>query len=723
MPDTSENYHPALIVGLGGAGAEVLRNIKRRMHLYPDRDRGPVKLLLIDSDLEEQQRGEPEVHFSKEEFFDISLDFIPFAIQREIERGNPGLSHIDWVPVRERYTIPPPSAGRQQTRFIGRLSFFQVVDVLEQRLEKLFQGLATYLAPSPEQPDASPQVYLITSICGGIGAGIFLDVAYLLRHHLRRYPEAPLTGFLVLPGAFANIDVAKRIMNANACAALMELDHFMNTQAFHCCYGPEGQGRDVSCEVPPFDFCYLIEGQNERGVPLEHGYRDVVRLIAEAVFLRFGSEVDNRLPTRNSGYSPAFARRVAGKRTAYSAFGMQGLVLPVAQARQVDGAQLGLALVKQLLEAAPPPRAAVASELDLLLQEQHLADREDGNQLVKLLQSLGHTDHPVHFASPETKIDYAKPRSIRAQLAELLAQLQAELAIAQRALRQQSGTIGKTVTGSIAKRLCELLDTPDGGLTPAIAFLTALKDLLTKTYQQCEGQQAQQMQQQSEADRQLESALPDIERIGKAIFTRGADKDRELRIRVPEYLALATKNVECQFNILVNGEAITLLQQFGAYATELLERTVFLQKTLLKLLPEVHAAVTRTKPPAMHDACSQMLPVASVSTLLASATVQRDWQPSTWLNLEKKTMVDIATLRSQLLPPPGERVPLAFPGIEDFLGAYMQVMNVTRVSCSVSVKKVRFPCCALRRARTPDCWVPSIFACSPDRGVRSAQSP
>ena len=70
-------------------------------------------------------------------------------------------------------------------------------------------------------------------MCGGTGSGIFLDVAYTLRHILQQTAEYTSFGYLVIsPKLYGD----GAIMRANTYAALKELDHYTNeSNSFQVC--------------------------------------------------------------------------------------------------------------------------------------------------------------------------------------------------------------------------------------------------------------------------------------------------------------------------------------------------------------------------------------------------------------------------------------------------------------------------------------------------------
>jgi tubulin-like protein len=110
-------------------------------------------------------------------------------------------------------------------------------------------------------------VHIISSVCGGTGSSMVLDLAYDIRNWADSVTTGDVTisGHLVLPGAFARKPVLTSVLEANAYAALQELDRFMRgdkKDPWRMQYGPSDI---VESHAPPFDYCYLLDGVGPSG--------------------------------------------------------------------------------------------------------------------------------------------------------------------------------------------------------------------------------------------------------------------------------------------------------------------------------------------------------------------------------------------------------------------------------------------------------------------------
>ncbi len=237
--------YPTLVVGLGGTGARSTRLLKRMVERY-FRSRGCevppiIRYLVVDTeDLRNNPGDEP---LAQDEYVNLGSDFDANRVVEFMEQTE-GL----YESIREWWTSNGHDAGRirvkngaGQMRDVGRLALYvgyqQLVDKLKNSLGQLqnvanLQKAQQILAPIGLRPDPSPQVWLVGSLCGGTGAGIFLDVAYIIRDLLQSRSTFLPNGIFVLPQAFmpsmtGKVDLQRRIQ-ANAYASLLELTELMN---------------------------------------------------------------------------------------------------------------------------------------------------------------------------------------------------------------------------------------------------------------------------------------------------------------------------------------------------------------------------------------------------------------------------------------------------------------------------------------------------------------
>lgn len=227
-------YAPTLLVGLGGSGVKVLRWIRDRQIRGGS---SPVDDLLvyrgIDFDIDANS-GSRAGRLANGEFFYYDPTTIADCIAnlRAEVRGTPGkpprspfAEIAEWYPDLDgRYIryAQAEAVGARQWRPLGRIGFFQNDVEIMQPLREGLVELDARCSKTGEMRPAS--VCIVTSIAGGTGSGILLDVAANLR---KARPDIGVRLVLLLPEFFEHVDFTSKVL-ANAYATLLEIAHFKN---------------------------------------------------------------------------------------------------------------------------------------------------------------------------------------------------------------------------------------------------------------------------------------------------------------------------------------------------------------------------------------------------------------------------------------------------------------------------------------------------------------
>ena len=251
---------PALLIGLGGLGRDVLQEFRRSL-----RQRGPIddwphlRLLNLDTDPEPHELAtrEPDSVMSPEEIM-----VTPFHRRSHYLKRSRDLEELQsWMPLGPFANLPRGQTTAGEWRALGRLAFVSCASAINTRFrceleactdEKMLTEVARRTALGLRS--TRPRVYVVTSLTGGTGSGMFLDVALAVRRTLQMlgHPRAEVVGVLLTPTV--EHSAAPRAV-ANGFAALTELKHFVDAAAA----GHDRDKKDApSPQVPPFDRCVLL---------------------------------------------------------------------------------------------------------------------------------------------------------------------------------------------------------------------------------------------------------------------------------------------------------------------------------------------------------------------------------------------------------------------------------------------------------------------------------
>jgi len=335
---------PALIVGLGRVGVDVLRQLRKELaQQYGAPESTPhLRFLAIDTDPEVTQaslRGGKDVLLPSE----VALTRLHRPSHYLKPRdGKP--PYASWLPSKILYAIP-----REQNfagaRALGRLA---LVDNCLSVTQKMTRELETASAPETLQAAAqatgltprtrSPRVFIVAGLDGGTGGGMFLDLAYLSRRLLRQqgFKDTEVVGLFCLPPALASDKSAKALVNAHA--SLAELSYFASRDHVFTARYSQRDGGELSLQdkAPPFQRCVFFGLPEKRGATGRQ-IASVSQYLCSDLISAAGQEVDRA------------ARRTAESLEAgsinYQTIGMYRLVSPRRAVRRQAAQRVGARLV------------------------------------------------------------------------------------------------------------------------------------------------------------------------------------------------------------------------------------------------------------------------------------------------------------------------------------------------------------------------------------------
>lgn len=315
-------FQPTLVIGLGGTGHGVLLKLKKR---FVDKfgDVPPVVRFLAIDTTQEAERTE---YTSNQTAIELEPNDEMSIVQVEDSSGLIGTKnpHIDkwWTPGTPVSAIV---SGAQQMRALGRLALFANYDEIKNRITQKLDEIRQINNEEFMQDmnlsvsrQMGVDVYIITSLAGGTGSGMFLDIAFITRSIVS---SCNITGLFVLPRVFAKLP-GMELIKANTYAALKEIEYFAklkDVDRLSVDYGINV----ISIKKPPFDLMYLIDSINESEKIID-SHKLLHSQIADGLYLLIGSEM-------GTGSSNAIdnikghlvsAGLVENRSTAYCSFGV-----------------------------------------------------------------------------------------------------------------------------------------------------------------------------------------------------------------------------------------------------------------------------------------------------------------------------------------------------------------------------------------------------------------
>ena len=239
--------HPTLVISVGNTANRVGQKFKTKLMMRTDVNENvpSVRSIFIDSDRKDLARLE-----NLSDGVIASRDTIEVPLRKAEDYRARTDVHLGWLSRRWIYNIPR-TLQTEGLRPLGRLVFADYFTSICDQLEEVIKEFANEenlaktadkLGMNPGQAD-SPRVYIVSSISGGVGSGMLLDLAYTVKLLLaeKGLKHDHVTGVLLHSTYQRSRDPG--LSSANAFAFLTEMRHF----------NEQGYPGDANLGIPEFD--------------------------------------------------------------------------------------------------------------------------------------------------------------------------------------------------------------------------------------------------------------------------------------------------------------------------------------------------------------------------------------------------------------------------------------------------------------------------------------
>mgnify|MGYP002854125942 CR=1 FL=1 len=305
----AELYQPTLVIGLGGTGKNIILALKKMIAENCEHGMADfpfLKLLSIDTD-----RAVPHTQSSIKTVKDESLFLNPnrevFQLQANFGIA-PDLNDYpqihEWFPDSLKSSLRPAdlSRGASQKKPIGRFTFAWNASEIYEEINAFMRAPVDVKIAIDKNIGSKLSkeinVFICGSVCGGTGAGTFLDTAYLVRycnHIAGNDYKVKIFGMLALASMFDGIQGTANVRQ-NCYASLVELDHFMNKvncenpyRSFTPAYKDFKPDYTASGSNKPFDYSFLFDNFG-KGVAL-NSQSAFSEMAARFIYLLTGHEL------------------------------------------------------------------------------------------------------------------------------------------------------------------------------------------------------------------------------------------------------------------------------------------------------------------------------------------------------------------------------------------------------------------------------------------------
>ncbi|MGH7171249.1 MAG: tubulin-like doman-containing protein, partial [Gemmataceae bacterium] len=427
---------PSLVIGLGQLGMSVVQRLRQNLHLrFGGMDRLPhLHLMVLDTDPEVVRaatRGPDGARLSETDVLLAPLNRPSHYLKPR--DGRPDVE--SWLNARMLYRIPR-SQVTTGVRALGRLAFCDNYRLIVRRLQTELNACMhpDALSSALRQTELGlrtnrVRVYVVTSLAGGSGSGMFLDLAYTLRALLKQagFQQPDVVGLFLLPNVDRNR--TRGLTLGNACAALRELSHFAQpgttfTAKYHQ-REPALQDSD-----PPFGRCILLP------LPEETDETATRELVEEAGLFLARDLCSTLGPVADLGRGGLTGTPWEARGLFYQTFGLSRVSWPRHDLLRTLARRLCHRLVQRWISKdSKPIREAVRAWVEEQWTQQQLGSSVLMERLVELSQQVFGQDPQAafgdlvepflerHAADPRKNVEANFPPEEVAELLEQFEQL------------------------------------------------------------------------------------------------------------------------------------------------------------------------------------------------------------------------------------------------------------------------------------------------------------
>ena len=360
----------SLLIGLGGTGSRVVNNVVKLLHRNGKKiNDGQICCAVLDTNCNDNDfirasgTNVPVIGTSKPQ--KIKDYFAEYP------------SMLEWSPDSPNFRMQSMLAGASETRVKSRIAFDECLH------SDTIQGLEDLINDVLKQGDTDPlRIMLVSSLSGGTGSGMFLQVALWLRQLLSER-EIVMRGIFMLPDIFIHTlrDIhdnnnKTRRHYANAYAAIRELNaitkvtqsnsaelmaHFEIDSLFD-------STKDKSAGFPVFDYVFFVDYKDQNTTYLG-GISDYEKMVADMVYMQLYSPMAANMKSEEDNFFQDFVANLVPK---YGACGTSKAVYPVDSVK-------AYCAIRAVQDALPEGWEQIDKEIDKRIQDKKRAELENGS--------------------------------------------------------------------------------------------------------------------------------------------------------------------------------------------------------------------------------------------------------------------------------------------------------------------------------------------------------
>ena len=343
---------PTLLVGVGGTGCDIASRVYTLAHASNVLVTNRISILGFDTDDNDIQNRRREM--PTRQLIRTSTAATVFQL---LSTPRPQLQDLfaedqDLTTEIRQMNL---TEGAGQVRMLSRLAFQSALQdpTISTDIENALHGLGVH--DNQNQIDATVNVFLVGSLAGGTGSGMFLQTALALAQKLREKGFTPqMRGLFLLPDIFIKaaripIDQHQNVL-ANGYAALRELNAIQlktanrNPLPLRFDYLP---GYGLQPDGLPFTSVVLLDYENTKGGNLGRNFEAYKQMASRAAYTLLFTPIGGRADAvMINDVRSRMAQAAQNRLSSYAGIGVGGVEYPHEKMLDYLALQLGLTLLE-----------------------------------------------------------------------------------------------------------------------------------------------------------------------------------------------------------------------------------------------------------------------------------------------------------------------------------------------------------------------------------------
>jgi hypothetical protein len=329
---------PTIIIGIGTSGLLTLENAQRFYYeTYKTNKPNNVEFIYIETNENNRPVGTPIGNDITRVY--ISLDNMAEMIA-DIKKtcNNPS-----WMP--DSRVVLSAGLGAGGIRSCGRLALWgknQQGNNFSNVIHAITNAYASVMHVNNNNNNqaSKPTVFITGSLTGGTGAGVFIDMGYLIRHLIQDIKD--IYGLFLLPQEPAVIS-GFEVMYGNAYGALKDLEFYNKIENKYSEKWANGFTKEF--EVPPYELVQFISQDYQDGAPAISSLSGLYKMAGLYLFLNIAGIYEKR----RERLVDAAGNSLIGK---YGTFGLSAIQFPKDQIQEFVSSQLSIELLTRLTDSS-----------------------------------------------------------------------------------------------------------------------------------------------------------------------------------------------------------------------------------------------------------------------------------------------------------------------------------------------------------------------------------